>query len=723
MVENALSKVTSDLNEVWVKYRDGLPYLAPDLYRINDSSATAKSIWRRERDAQQNRPPEFRNQLVFEGGVEAGQKITLCASTLTQDKPLADDADNDTLRYKWKISAVPGFSQRYLETEIIVTGDTAEFTPDISGIWGIKLIADDGLTTSGAEVFQPKATALASAGSRRKVKLQAQGGGVVLQQAGQATSGIKVGGVSLTLVITQDDKDIKLEKHLATKEEFLAAQKAFDLDKEYTVDENSIFYLETAPVTAEIIDEKGTKLEQYRSGETRGVSFVTTLEGLRFMGDYTGLFGTSDLFDVKNLANRDIYHVGPGSFELKNAALGNKKAFDISITVYDHNIKKLVIRHNGQCSSWERSGNSKLGGILQVAANIDREELIKQGDNFSLVPKGQATAMLNLPDWADYSLRDAVNGSKFKSYISKMVSSGKHDAMWANPDNPGVIYINTSWLSGDGGMRFNFGQPIASYAFSQPALSRAFMNHEGHHLYYFTNIFNSSGSQKFTNLEKDADADQLPNEGAYFEYLLDSKDNKHGPYGPEKRRLEEENIVLMHFGDKAYDKVLIVGKEGFSGRQKIRTAIINSVSSEEAKRLEAGNGFESSVFCGLDVLFPSWPVEYFSPLRIWASSEEKTPTAAWQSVDDTMIAYNLCDNNANPTGKQPVGEFILPQRIPKPMLKFTYKPSEKWKTICQQYPNGFKLLATLKVTSPHDACEYDASREEGGKFTNYWWRK
>jgi hypothetical protein len=241
--------------------------------------------------------------------------------------------------------------------------------------------------------------------------------------------------------------------------------------------------------------------------------------------------------------------------------------------------------------------------------------------------------------------------------------------------------------------------------------------HEAHHMGYFYTIAtkNEEGQLRIPNRANDGDGDLLVKPGANdnkivpVEYLLDSEDNLHGSYGPE-RDPQTKRFLGTYAGDRAKDEM------------------------DEEGKVKVG------VYKVIFLNIPIAQINFSQDLTIDLAQFKLVNLPLCRKIKGNyniegapgvtlpQLAMGVRDGNANPH-YPPSDPTELEERkkiiagyyaIPQPKLVMSFPEPQQWQEILKKYPEA-RLRATVTVQSPEGAMNYDAESQSGAKYNGFWW--
>lgn len=85
--------------------------------------------------------------------VAIAQQSPSGGDSITLDGQDSYDPDGDTLRYRWTFASIPAASRLDGSALHYANTDTAEFMPDVPGVWVLRLAVNDGSERASAAVM------------------------------------------------------------------------------------------------------------------------------------------------------------------------------------------------------------------------------------------------------------------------------------------------------------------------------------------------------------------------------------------------------------------------------------------------------------------------------------------------------------------------------------------------------------------------------------------
>ncbi len=637
-VKSAQATLVTTLNSALNKYRYSLPYSqgfssvpatyveATGMYGVSGYYSIPTAI--NSYTERGNSPP------VADAGVYAAQKIP---ATFILSSANSSDPDGDNLEFRWIITGIPeteeAKSSQYVLYQRLPGSRIASITPDLAGNWEVTLEVNDGKTVIEA--------------------------------------GASLTAIRHILWIQHSDKVIAL----------------IDIGsdgKKYN------YYLEASPDEAGMYlnyNDEGKPVDRdtrYQPPSGEGEYCFKIRRDPNFLdvgtsGAYDGKFGSTNLADEK-IEGRDnpaIFCRGLWMPSLKSA-FGQKVsipflAVPISVNVLDPQVTDLVLA-TWDCPYGRKISSpdnvSRLQGTYYIGQWIDNYMWIndhKGGERFKAFAGSNG-----VPDWMEQKAAETLNNyTEALPYVEQIgvCSDPAYEGLYRKGTK--TILINPAFLE----TRYNSFN-LNGYGFTNEYGLEGIARHEAFHALYW-HTFTDPGKRKYS----DTDKDLLPGNGE-FDYLVDSKENRHGGYGP---FFDRTIGAFVHNGDKEPD--ISEGRIKIDWGSIPMKEINNTTPSFELIYLPRGIPIDEVTKLEMHfIMCKDKSIRYVVPKYIYRLIDQKTPAPT--------IAIKFSRN------AQWLEQIRKNQRegyVFEPVLYFNYA-----------------------IRTPHNIDEYEASLIEPGDYTGRW---
>lgn len=610
----------------------------------------------------------------------------------------SSDADGDELYFRWVISYIPeagygqpqkgyAVSKKHVLWEEIGEGSTASFTPDLDGIWKVRLEVYDGFN----ENWVPCAT------------------------PGTATNPNEVYEISVNiarniLLIHHDDKETELSPYS-------------NYYLEWAKDEASVFRNFANVGQSDWIGKPVNLAGDYSYDDVFQIAHSESqpedVSSGKSGGKYDGDFGSTNLkVPVKmniNNGQRNIWLYS--AYWIRDPDVKRKVYADIHVTVLRDDITHLVI-----------PGGSVTGGGIPLEGNylikqwVDNKVWWHTDEDMEFIQTDKWDPEFTGPilpydcvDCIEKKAVDALNYSHFFPYVEAIwdIVTGYEEAGYEYSGATGCYFPGTKEIGLNPefkGVRLNITSQ-SGYGFKKPRTNETVAEHEAYHSYYYW------AKQEPWFIDKDGDTLPASESGGLFSYLEDSDqgwpdsdqgaptDRRFGPYGPWRYYYVADNgaigptFKMIYIGDDDSPEGDNNPGDEDNGRKKwfLKEVSIN------------GDG---TIPWAIDLPLPSHiPIMFVDIQDIYVVGE---------NADGDYWAWHKATEDEDYELDYPVIEdpFTV---SPKTKILLIDGPDTIWKTkaIDDEYDYG-TIYVRYYVTFAHEIDEYDADEHSSSTYNGDW---